>query len=227
MCTLTWWRGETGDLEIFFNRDERKTRPVAEPPALFESDGVEFLSPRDPKGGGTWMTVNEHGVVVCLLNKWELEGRPIPSPKSRGRLVWGMAGISSMTEVAEYLKELEFYPAFTLVVFASGEERRWDWNGEELSESEATMPITSSSYCFTEVKAERERVFASGKRGEAYHLSRGETSSAYTVRMNRPDAQTWSRSRLVVGKEITWEYWAEQADLAGEAQKTVKLLGRR
>ena len=81
MCTLTWWRGESGELEIFFNRDERKTRPVADPPSRFESDGVSFLSPRDPKGGGTWMTVNEYGIVVCLLNKWELEGCSNPLPK--------------------------------------------------------------------------------------------------------------------------------------------------
>ena len=89
------------------------------------------------------------------------------------------------------------------------------------------MPITSSSYCFEDVKAARECAFASGKSGEDYHSSRGESPSAFTVRMHRPDAQTWSRSRLVVGREIKWEYWAEQVDLAGEAEKTVELLSRR
>ena len=227
MCTLTWGRGKSGELEIFFNRDERKTRPVAEPPSKYESDGVRFLSPRDPKGGGTWMTVNEFGVVVCLLNKWELEKRSPTQPKSRGNLVWGMAGIASLDKVEEHLKNLESYPAFTLVVFSADGESRWDWDGRELRCSEASMPITSSSYCFEEVKAAREGAFASGKSGEDYHSSRGESPSAFTVRMNRPDAQTWSRSRLVVGREIKWEYWAEQVDLAGEAEKTVELLSRR
>ena len=62
MCTLTWGRDEAGGLEVFFNRDERKTRPVAEPPALDELNGVRFLSPRDPKGGGAWMIANELGL---------------------------------------------------------------------------------------------------------------------------------------------------------------------
>ncbi|MDB4537226.1 NRDE family protein [Akkermansiaceae bacterium] len=227
MCTLTWWRDRSGALEIYFNRDERKTRPIADPPALRELNGLRFLSPRDPKGGGTWMTANELGMVVCLLNKWELEGRATLSPKSRGELVWQMAAISSLDEVEDHLENLESYPAFTLVVFSSDGERRWDWDGKELTRSEAMIPVTSSSFCFEEVKAAREGAFASGKRGEDYHSSKDEPSSAYTVRMNRPDAQTWSRSRLVVGAEIVWEYFAEQADLAGEAKKTVEVLPRR
>ena len=227
MCTLTWWRDESGGLEIFFNRDERKTRPIAEPPSTQENDGVRFLSPLDPKGGGTWMIANEHGLVVCLLNKWELEKRNNSSGRSRGRLVWEMASSVSFDEVEEHLRDLESYPAFTLVVFSGEEERRWDWDGEELTQSEAMMPVTSSSYCFEEVKAAREGMFSSGKRGEDYHSSKSEISSAFTVRMNRPDAQTWSRSRVVVGEEIVWEYWAEKADLAGEAEKTVEILSRR
>ena len=138
-----------------------------------------------------------------------------------------MATISSLDEVEDHLENLESYPAFTLVVFSPDGERRWDWDGEQLIRSEARMPVTSSSFCFEEVKAAREGVFTSGKSGEAYHSSEGETPPAYTVRMNRPDAQTWSRSRVVVGEEIEWEYFAEQADLAGEAEKTVELLSRR
>jgi len=227
MCTLTWWRDESGKLDVFFNRDERKTRPIAEVPSLHEIDGVRFLSPRDPQGGGTWMIANEHGLVVCLLNKWELEKRNITSVRSRGRLVWQMAGLTSLDDVEGSLCELESYLAFTLVVFSAHEERRWDWDGEILTRSDAAMPVTSSSYCFEEVKAAREARYASGKRGLEYHTSKGETSSAFTVRMNRPDAQTWSRSHLELGEKIVWEYWAEKADLAGEAEKTVEILSRR
>ena len=138
-----------------------------------------------------------------------------------------MAGLTSLEEVEEHLRNLDSYPAFTLLAFLQGAECRWDWNGEELTRSEATMPVTSSSFCFEEVKAAREGAFANGKRGEDYHSSKGEESSAFTVRMNRPDAQTWSRSRLVVGEKILWEYWAEKADLAGEAEKTVEILSRQ
>ena len=75
MCTLTWWRGEEGEFEVFFNRDEKKTRSRAELPLKREENGMQFLSPRDPDGGGTWMLVNEHGVVLCLLNRWHEESK--------------------------------------------------------------------------------------------------------------------------------------------------------
>jgi len=70
MCTLTWRRGSKETVEVFFNRDEKKTRSRAEPPGeRFDANGVRYLSPLDPESGGTWMLVNERGLVVCLLNR--------------------------------------------------------------------------------------------------------------------------------------------------------------
>lgn len=87
MCTLTWSRPKEGGFEVWFNRDEKKTRPIADPLALRELNGVTFLSPRDPQGGGTWMLANEFGLAVCLLNQWELDTRPTSGRrKSRGHL---------------------------------------------------------------------------------------------------------------------------------------------
>ncbi|NIP92410.1 MAG: hypothetical protein GWO24_02620, partial [Akkermansiaceae bacterium] len=75
MCTLTWWRGTAGSYEVFFNRDEKRTRSIADPPRVHERDGVRFLAPLDPDGGGTWMLANDRGLLVCLLNRWH-EGSP-------------------------------------------------------------------------------------------------------------------------------------------------------
>ncbi len=56
MCTLTWRREGKETFEVFFNRDEKKTRSMAEPPREFTNpDGLRFLSPVDPDAGGTWM----------------------------------------------------------------------------------------------------------------------------------------------------------------------------
>ena len=74
MCTLTWWRGGNGAFEVYFNRDEKKTRSVAVPPGVHEVRGVRFLAPVDPDGRGTWIVANEQGLVVCLLNRWQEEG---------------------------------------------------------------------------------------------------------------------------------------------------------
>ena len=151
MCTLTWRRDPSLGLEIYFNRDELKTRPVADPPSRFEMGDFSFLSPRDPKGSGTWMLANDRGVVICLLNKWELEGREIESPRSRGRLVWSLASVGTVDEVAERLTGVESYQAFTLVVFSPSGDRCWEWDGNALRVGDIPDFLTSSSYRFEEV----------------------------------------------------------------------------
>jgi hypothetical protein len=170
------------------------------------------------------MLANDHGLVVCLLNKWELEGREIASPRSRGRLVWSLAGARSLDEIAGGLCGLPHYQAFTLAVFSPVGEACWEWTGEELRRGEMPEMLTSSSFRFQDVREARRACFASGLRGEEFHCSRHEAPSPYSVRMNRPDAQTWSRSRVVVGERISWQYWAEPADLKGEARETVMEL---
>ena len=227
MCTLTWKRDPSDGLEIFFNRDDLKTRPIADPPSLHESGDFSFLSPRDPKGAGTWMLANDQGLVVCLLNKWELEGRDIAVPKSRGRLVWSMAQAGSPEEVARLLEDLESYQAFALVAFSPLGDRCWEWDGKELLVKVVPSFMTSSSFQFVAVRAAREAYFSTGMAGAEFHASPWEPPSAYSVRMNRPDAQTWSRSRVRVTDRVRWEYFAERPGLIGEPEKMVVELPLR
>ena len=227
MCTLTWNRKSAADLEVFFNRDELKNRLIADPPTRHEWGGVSFLSPRDPKGGGTWMLANDLGVVVCLLNKWELEGRSIKSQKSRGALVREMAEVSSPNEARKFLVGLQGYQAFTLVVFSPTGDGCWEWDGVKLVTLPVPPILTSSSYRADEVRRSREACFSAGLRGEAFHESRNEKISAHSVRMNRPDAQTWSRSVLKVTDRISWRYFAEHPDLVGPPDETVVELKLR
>lgn len=68
------------------NRDEILDRPW-EPPALLGTDPA-ILGPRDLAAGGTWLGVNEHGLVAALTNHEGTlsAGRP-PSLCSRGMVV--------------------------------------------------------------------------------------------------------------------------------------------
>lgn len=225
MCTLTWWRNESG-YGVFFNRDEKKKRPSAELPA-WRADG--FLAPRDPAGGGTWLSVNPAGLIVALLNRWN-EAAP-PEPVSRGRLVWEMATSRDVCVVRSDLgaRDLRVFASFTLVAMDGEAIHRWDWDGADLIEAEAGMPVTSSSWNPAQVIPARRAAF--GALGDfpgvaelaAFH--EGGRPSAENVRMCRPDAQTWSRSRIEVGeREIVWRHWQELPELAGAAQeKTFRL----
>jgi len=65
------------------NRDETYDRPTQAPALL--SDSPRTWGGRDERAGGTWMGVNEHGVVVGLTNRrLHAEQEADPERRSRG-----------------------------------------------------------------------------------------------------------------------------------------------
>ena len=239
MCTLTWHRTASRGYEVFFNRDEKKTRTRAEPPTRREAGGVRFLAPRDPDGGGTWMLANERGMVICLLNRWHEEaGPPARTMESRGQLVWELASLENLPAVEEHLRavDLSRYRPWTLVAFDEVGEGGWEWNGHSLRETALEMPLCSSSFRFEEVRTARQVRFSDLRASppesegllESFHAGSGEVPSAWTVRMCRSDAQTMSRSHVVVQEgKVTWKYWAEGPELVDEPVLTEMELGLR
>ena len=230
MCTLTWWRESVESYEVYFNRDERKTRSLAKPPSVLERDGILFLAPIDPDGGGTWMLVNERGVLVCLLNRWHEQLDGMTPARSRGQLVMEMAGMENVPAVEEMLRaqDLAGVLPFTMVGFDSVGERAWSWNGRELStDHDPELPVCSSSFHYAEVRVARQRRFqelcCSQRMGSdllgLYHSDAEDHPSPFTPRMLRPDAQTMSRSRVSVRNgRILWTYLEEQPEFAGAPQ---------
>lgn len=212
---MSWWRdGEK--YGIFFNRDEQKTRPRAEPPFLWPAG---FLAPKDPEGGGTWIAVNRSGLILALLNRWH-EGSS--GTHSRGLLIPELAELADTTDIARQLgaSKLADYSPFTLIAMDASAIMRWDWTGSGLLNEPAIAPITSSSFCFHEVRAKRRQTYQTSVTTEPgtpalarYHEQSG--GGAYAVRMLRDDAQTWSRSRITIeSTEITWQYHEEFVDFA-------------
>ena len=208
MCTMTWWHNTT-DYGVFFNRDERRTRPLAEAPKL-RGEGV--LAPRDPAGGGSWMAANRHGLILCLLNRWQ--SAPTGGI-SRGKLVMDLADAADFASLQSRLDDTDLrrFSGFTLVAVDRSGARRWDWESGILRASAAECPVTSSSFDPEKVAAARRRRFAecvpdpSPDSLERFHA---EGADAYSVRMCRPDAQTWSRSRIdVTGERLSWRYLDE------------------
>ena len=70
---------------IAANRDEHYDRPSA-PPALW-STRPKILAGKDLLAGGTWLGVNEHGLLVGILNRRSnSEPDPLTQTRSRGLL---------------------------------------------------------------------------------------------------------------------------------------------
>ena len=249
MCTLTWWRspepGHDG-YEVFFNRDEKKTRPLALPPEPLEVNGVRFLAPRDGGAGGTWLLGNEFGITVALLNWYSREtvAGPIEDRISRGKLVMDLGDLHSREALPEKLAAFnpQRFSPFRLLAFFPGDSGpfvaycQWSGTGEFEQVDCPPMPICSSSFDRTSVVAEREvrlrETLAEGSGPELlwnYHHNNGSPdATAYSVRMNRPDAQTWSISRIMVTPEaVRFGYEAEVLDLAEPAAGCENVLPRR
>ena len=228
MCTLTWWRESAESYEVFFNRDERKTRLQAEPPRVLEQGGISFLAPIDPVGSGTWMLVNERGVTVCLLNRWHEQVDGETPTRSRGQIVMEMAEMENVPAIEERLRaqDLSGVLPFTMVGFDPVGQRAWSWNGRELGvDHDPELPICSSSFHSAEVRAARQRRFQElccrlrmgSDLLELYHSDPEDHPSPFTTRMLRSDAQTMNRSRVRVHNgRVLWAYLEEQPELVGE-----------
>jgi uncharacterized protein with NRDE domain len=86
-------------LIVAANRDERLDRPAV-PMTVLRERGPRILGGRDELAGGTWLAVNEHGVVAGLTNQPSFAGRD-PSKRSRGELPLAFATWASAAEAVE------------------------------------------------------------------------------------------------------------------------------
>ncbi len=70
MCLLVFaWQTEPEyPLVVAANRDERLDRP-AQALCVLQEERPRILGGRDDLAGGTWLAVNEHGVVAGLTNR--------------------------------------------------------------------------------------------------------------------------------------------------------------
>lgn len=64
------------------NREEQYSRP-SQPPSI-QSGKPRVLSGVDVQAGGTWLGVNQHGLLVAVCNR--PKSTPVPAPRSRGVL---------------------------------------------------------------------------------------------------------------------------------------------
>ena len=221
---MTWHR-HPGSYEVFFNRDEKKTRQRATPPALQWHNGVRFLAPRDGDAGGTWLLANEHGVTLALLNLWGEKVLTHSSRPSRGLLLSEqLPDVREAHEAMDRMRShsLLAYPGFTLAAFDLTQQdaplvARWD--GRQWLDLPPLMPLCSSSFDMEAVLSSRAQNYQHHRPETPEELWRWHTQeeqpSAYTVRMNRPDAQTWSISHVQVGPgTVHWRYREEMPDLA-------------
>jgi hypothetical protein len=122
MCTVSIVSSLDGyAVRLMVNRDERRLRPAALPPAVQAAGGGRAIWPTDPVGGGTWVAVTDRGLVLALLNT---DGhRTGPDTPSRGTIIPTLAAAASVADAVARWQALDttVFAPFRLVV-ASGHE---------------------------------------------------------------------------------------------------------
>ena len=118
VCLLIALFGVVPDVPLLIaaNRDEMYQRP-ADPVTVLRAAKPRILGGRDELAGGTWLAVNEHGVVAGLTN--QPTGARDPVKRSRGELPLAFAAYpdakTAVTEVCARLDPAAYNPCWMLV----------------------------------------------------------------------------------------------------------------
>ena len=126
MCTVIILRRPDHPWPVIIgaNRDEMIDRPAAAPGRHWP-DRPQVVAGLDRTAGGSWLGLNDDGVVAAILNRRASLG-PAPDKRSRGELVLEALDHADAVSAAEALAELNpgAYRSFNMVV-ADNRDAYW------------------------------------------------------------------------------------------------------
>lgn len=158
MCTLTYVPIRDDCFIWTQNRDES---PLRTSPGLVRSPNDQWIYPKEPLSGGTWMSMTQNGRVVSLLNGAFEKNKYVPSIKSRGIMVLEFLACASITTFTSNYDFKDIEP-FTMVVYEHANlwELRWDKKQTYLKKLDVTKPhIWSSSTLYLPAIKELRRAW--------------------------------------------------------------------
>jgi len=223
MCTVTFIARRRGYC-LGMNRDEKLARPTGLPPTKKIMDGRAVISPSEP-GGGTWITLNDHGVALALINWYSITARVGGKAMSRGEVVnTASAAISpGLVDATLHKLPLNRINPFRLIGIypATSEIVEWRWNLKQLVRKnhhwKAQQWISSG---FDEPAAQRSRgkTFRQAQKQNSagsldwlrrLHRSHAPETGPYSTCMHRADAATVSYTEMFVSpREAVVRYFA-------------------
>jgi len=209
MCTLSVLR-LSNLLVITMNRDEARLRHEA---GLKEQqkNGIELLYPIDGQAGGTWFGLNNHGVVLALLNRYQdpqTSGAP-----TRGNIIPQALAYGDFNLVKKHLSDQNYqhYNPFDLLLISPGECLHLSWNGRRLSiynANQEALLLSSSALNTDAVLAKRQERFqqwltrspelSAAAVLQQIHLQHDLGSPADSVLMDRSDAHSKSICQVLL-----------------------------
>jgi hypothetical protein len=211
MCTVSFLPKSQG-FYVAMNRDEKRDRFVALAPAIVDLEGHRAVFPTEPTSG-TWISANDAGVCLALINWHRIERNPRNGTLSRGLVVKELAGKSSADEIAAAVKKLPLrkLPPFRLIAVAPREMRviEWRWNLRRLTRRDHEWQRQhwfSSGFDERSAERERQRVCDANDEPSAeslswlrrLHRSHAPKRGPFSICMHRPDAATVSYTEVSI-----------------------------
>jgi hypothetical protein len=238
MCMVSIVPLDSG-FRLVCNRDESVSRGLAVEPQRHAFGSTSAVFPIDPDGGGTWIGVNDDGLVMAILNRSAAQhaGPRRPELRSRGAIIPALLRFRSLPDAVHAAGDLDpadFAP-FQLVALQGRAVSALIWDGNGALETTWGIPMTqpllftSSSLGDAPVEPPRRRLFVAsvinapdswleGQR--RFHRHQWRERPDVSVCMERSGARTVSRSTIdVTADGSTFDYeplcaQGPEADLA-------------
>ena len=221
MCTVSIVPVADG-CRMVCNRDERRTRAAAHPPRAFPTEVSRAIYPQDPVSGGTWIGVNDDGLMVALLNRTAVGTTSrVSPPRSRGSIVPMLLAFTSIAEAMHAYDAIDITQVEPFRILMAHRSSVAVITGDRAHSHSEVFPLlgpvmfTSSSLGDAVVETPRLRLFEllvladpDWMRGQfRFHRHRWAERPAISVHMARQDAITVSRTTIdVTSRDINLHY---------------------
>jgi len=230
MCTVTLVPRKTG-YRLAMNRDERLTRVKAFPPRQFDDlDGSMSIHPSEPDGG-TWISLNSHGVALALINWYSVPTLPKSNRLSRGKVVPSARNKRTPDDVANVLDKLpltRMNPFRLIGIFSENQQAfEWRWNQAKLSarsHSWESQQWISSGFDEPEAQRVRDATFRQKLQTASpdtlewlrdLHASHEPLKGPFSTCMHRNDAATVSYTEIEVADNLGAMAYLDSAACCG------------
>ena len=215
MCTVSFLP-TSRRFYLAMNRDEKRDRSTALAPAVVELGSRRAIFPREPTGG-TWISANDAGICLSLINWHRIQREPKREAVSRGIVVMELAGKSTTDEIANGVTKLPLrrLRPFRLITIVPWEKRviEYRWNLQRLAMcNHEWRPQHWFSSGIDEQRAERVRAKVCALASvnttgyslnwlRLLHRSHAPKPGAFSICMHRADARTVSYTEVAVSKQ--------------------------
>ncbi|MDT8398568.1 MAG: NRDE family protein [Pseudomonadales bacterium] len=225
MCTLSIY-STPGQCIVTMNRDEVRSRDEAGLHAQTVA-GVQFCYPLDGESNGTWLGINNYGLMLCLLNRYDAFAPE--TKKSRGLIIPESLKNGRFENIFDFLKMLDYrnFMPFDLFLISNNQKYHFQWNGSDYQhrevKAEPWFMYTSSSWQREEVIAFRQELFADWTAAmgsepdksaddilKGFHLKQDEAMKSHSVLMEREKTHTKSIVQVELRrKKAGFKYFPE------------------